>query len=63
MAGIANELDRKDEWIVIRLSPDEDDLVATLCANLYHHKKVHQTFLKADVAVHVLGIGVILNAE
>lgn len=58
MAGIANELDRRDEWIVIRLSPDEDDLVATLCANLYHHQKVHQTFLKAHVAVHLLGIGV-----
>lgn len=57
MAGIANELKKNEEWIVVELNPTRD-LLQSLAAKLYSLPKMHAYFMQAKIDFTVLGFGV-----
>lgn len=57
MAGIANELRKNEEWIVVELNPTRD-LLQSLAAKLYSLPEMHAHFIQAKIDFTVLGFGV-----
>lgn len=57
MTGIANELRKRDDWVVVELNPTRD-LLQSLAAKLYGLPEMHAHFLQAKIDFSVLGIGV-----
>lgn len=60
MAGIANELKKNEEWIVVELNPARD-LLQSLAAKLYSIPEMHTHFVHAKIDFSVLGFGVSLE--
>ena len=57
MAGIANEMRNREEWIVVELNPTRD-LLQSLAAKLYSLPEMHAHFIQAKLDFSVLGLGV-----
>lgn len=60
MAGIANEMKKREEWIVVELNPTRD-LLQSLAAKLYSLPEMHAHFVQAKLDFSVLGLGVSLE--
>lgn len=60
MSGIAGELKKMAEWIVVELNPTRD-LLQSLAAKLYGLPGMHAHFLQAKLDFSVLGLGVSLE--
>lgn len=57
MAGIANEMKKKEEWIVVELNPTRD-LLQSLASKLYSLPEMHAHFVQAKLDFSILGLGV-----
>lgn len=60
MTGIANELKKQEEWIVVELNPTRD-LLQSLAAKLYSLPEMHTHFAQAKLDFSVLGLGITIE--
>lgn len=60
MSGIANELDKMDEWIVVELNAARN-LLQSLAAKLYSLPGMHTHFVQARLDFSILGLNVSLE--
>lgn len=60
MAGIANEMKNREEWVVVELNPTRD-LLQGLAGKLYSLPQMHAHFVQAKLDFSVLGLGVSLE--
>lgn len=57
MTSIANDMRKKEEWIVVELNP-VIDLLQSLAAKLYSLPEMHTHFIQAKLDFSILGLGV-----
>ena len=60
MTGIANELKKMEEWVVVELNPTRD-LLQSLAAKLYSQPEMYAHFVQAKLDFSILGLGVSLE--
>lgn len=60
MTGIADEIRKKEGWIVLELNPNRD-LLQSLAAKLYSLPEMHSAFLQAKLDFSAFGLGVSLE--
>lgn len=60
MTGIAGELKKEENWIVVELNPARD-LLQSLAAKLYSLPEMHPHFIQAKFDFSILGLGVAIE--
>ena len=60
MTGIANELNKMEEWVVVELNATRD-LLQSLAAKLYSLPEMYAHFMQAKLDFSILGLGVSLE--
>lgn len=63
LSVIANELEQRKNWIVLRLNPLEKDLIGAAASELYYNHKVKFRFVRPSFSVNSFGIQASLNED